>query len=133
MGPPIEPELVTRDLGFIEAGALHVVGRADDMIISGGENVHPTAVEMVLAATPGVRAAAVFGLADTIWGQLVAAALVIDVDFDPTAALAGWYEVLPPYARPRRLVVVDVLPRLPSGKLDRRALAALPSTPVAYR
>jgi O-succinylbenzoic acid--CoA ligase len=53
-----------------------VLGRVDDVIITGGEKVHPAAVERVLTAQPGVRAACVVGLADPEWGQLVAAAVV---------------------------------------------------------
>jgi o-succinylbenzoate---CoA ligase len=131
-GSAITPQLVTRDLGFLDGGALHVVGRVDDMIITGGENVHPTAVEAVLAATPGVRAVAVFGVADAKWGQTVAAALVADAGFDEAGALAHWHRALPPFARPRRVTRIAALPRLPSGKVDRRALAALPTSAITY-
>jgi o-succinylbenzoate---CoA ligase len=131
-GAPIAPELVTADLGFVDDGALTVVGRGDDVIISGGENVHPTQVEAVLAATPGVRATAAFGVADARWGQLVAAALAVSPAFDRDAALAQWHAQLPPHARPRRLALVDELPCLPSGKLDRRRIAALATVAIDY-
>jgi O-succinylbenzoic acid--CoA ligase len=131
-GTPIAPELVTADLGFLEDGVLHVVGRSDDVIISGGENIHPAQVEAVLAACPGVRAAAAFGVPDARWGQLVAAALAVAPTFDRDAALAHWYAQLPPHARPRRIAIVDELPRLPSGKLDRRRIAALPTIAIDY-
>jgi len=131
-GTPIAPELVTADLGFLEDGALHVVGRADDVIITGGENLHPSQVEAVLAATAGVRAACAFGVADERWGQIIGVAIVTDETFDPAAAARGWHERLPPHARPRRLAVVAGLPLLPGGKVDRRACAALPGEPVRY-
>jgi O-succinylbenzoic acid--CoA ligase len=131
-GPPIAPELVTSDLGFVEHGALHVVGRADDVIITGGENVHPSQVEAVLAATPGVSAACVFGVADPRWGQLVAAALAVDSRFDRAAALAHWHTALPPFARPRRLAARTQLPLLASGKIDRAAAARLPAEAIDY-
>jgi O-succinylbenzoic acid--CoA ligase len=131
-GAPIAPELATADLGFVEDGALHVVGRADDVIVTGGENVHPAAIEAVLAATPGVRAACVFGVPDARWGELVAAALVIDGAFDRTAALARWHAALPAHARPRRLARVAALPVLASGKIDRRAAAAFVAEPLEY-
>lgn len=131
-GTPIAPELVTADLGFLADGALHVVGRADDVIISGGENIHPTQVEAVLAATPGVRAAAAFGMADARWGQIVAAAITVEPTFDPVHALGLWYAQLPPHARPRRLATLAELPRLPSGKVDRREVAAVATSPIDY-
>ena len=134
-GAPIAPELVTADLGYTDAtGALHVAGRADDVIISGGENVHPTAVEAVLAATPGVRAALAFGVRDERWGQLVAVALAVDdvATFDLAAAAASWRAALPPHALPRRVALAAALPHGATGKLDRRAAAALPAIAVRY-
>ncbi len=131
-GAPIAPELVTADLGFVEAGALHVLGRIDDVIITGGENVHPLEVEAVLAATPGVRAACAFGVPDPRWGQIVAAALVVEPGFDEAAATARWFAALAPHALPRALAVVPALPLGPTGKVDRRAAAGLPRRAVAY-
>jgi O-succinylbenzoic acid--CoA ligase len=131
-GVPIAPALVTADVGYVDRDAVHVIGRADDVIISGGENVHPIQVEAVLAATPGVREAAAFGVPDPRWGQIVAVAIAADERFDREGALAQWYAALPAHARPRRIVTLDELPRLPSGKLDRRTVAALPTTPVEY-
>lgn len=131
-GTPIAPALETSDLGFVEDGVLHIIGRADDVIITGGENVHPAQVEAVLAATPGVRAAVAFGVPDERWGQLVAAAVAVDASFDRDAALARWHANLPPFARPRRLAVAHELPRLPSGKLDRRQVVTLATSPLDY-
>jgi O-succinylbenzoic acid--CoA ligase len=133
-GAPIAPAFTTADLGDVDdSGALHVAGRSDDVIITGGENVHPSAVEAVLAATPGVRAACAFGVADERWGQIVAAAVAVDPAFDAAAAAAGWQAALPRHALPRRLAVCAELPLLPSGKIDRRAAAALPVSPINYR
>jgi O-succinylbenzoic acid--CoA ligase len=131
-GTPIAPELVTSDLGFLEGDTLHVVGRADDVIISGGENVHPLQVEGVVGATPGVLAAPAVGVADARWGQVVAVAVAVDARFDQAAAIVSWYERLPAFARPRRIALVAELPRLPAGKLDRRNIAALPTSPIEY-
>jgi len=131
-GTAIAPELATADLGFVDDGELHVLGRADDVIISGGENVHPTQVEAVLAATPGVRAAAAFGVPDATWGQVVGAAISVAAGFDRDGAIARWHASLPPHARPRRLVIVEELPRLPSGKLDRRSLGGLGGVQIEY-
>jgi o-succinylbenzoate---CoA ligase len=132
-GAPIAPSFTTSDLGYLAGGALHVTGRRDDVIITGGENVHPAAIEAVLAATPGVRDACAFGVDDERWGQVVAAALVVDPAFDAAAAAAHWRAALPAHARPRRLAICAQLPALPSGKIDRRAAAALPASSVRYR
>jgi O-succinylbenzoic acid--CoA ligase len=131
-GEAIAPSFVTADLGFVD-DVVHVVGRADDVIITGGENVHPNQVEAVLARTRGVREAVAFGIADPRWGQVVAVAVARAAGWDRDAALDEWHASLPPHARPRRLVELDALPRLPSGKVDRRMLSALPSSPVEYR
>ena len=130
-GAPIAPELVTADLGWLD-DSLHVIGRADDVIITGGENVHPAQVEDVVAATPGVVAACAFGVPDERWGQVVGVALAVDAHYDRAAALAAWHAALPAHARPRRLAEVDRLPQLASGKVDRRSAAALATTAVEY-
>jgi len=131
-GTPIAPAFTTADLGHVTGGALHVVGRRDDVIITGGENVHPAAIEVVLAATPGVRAACAFGVPDARWGQVVAAAVVVEPGFDARAAAARWHAALPAHARPRRLAVCAGLPVLPSGKVDRHAASTLPSNVIDY-
>jgi len=109
-----------------------VVGRADDVIVSGGEKVHPSQVEQVLAATPGVRAACAFGIPDDRWGQIVGAALATDAAFDLAAAAARWAAALPAHARPRRVAVVRELPQLPNGKIDRAAARELDQETVLY-
>lgn len=121
--PPLADGFVTRDLGYLRGDRLVVVGRVDDVIITGGENVYPAALEAALTALPGVIAAAVVGLPDPVWGERVAAAVEASpalTEAELVAALATW----PAHHRPRPLVRVDALPRLPSGKLDRRAIAA---------
>lgn len=113
---------LTGDLGrFDAAGNLHVLGRRDEVIISGGENVHPNEVEALLAECPMVTEACVVGVADPRWGQTVAAALVArPVEGDPGAMLDSWArEHLAPHQRPRRLIWLDALPRNATGKIDR--------------
>lgn len=114
----------TSDLAEIGADSrVRILGRADDMLISGGANVHPLDVEARLAACPGVREAGVTGLADPVWGDIVACVYVGDWAADD---IAHWCrETLPGTRRPRRFWRVEQLPRLASGKLDRRALAGL--------
>ena len=131
-GAAIAPAFTTADLGALAGGALTIAGRSDDVIITGGENVHPQAIEAALAATPGVRAACAFGVPDERWGQVVGAALVVEPAFDAAAARAHWRTALPAHARPRRLALCDALPLRPSGKVDRRAAATLPAGPVDY-
>lgn len=131
-GSPIAPEFTTADIGSIDNGLVRVLGRRDDVIITGGEKVHPSVVEEALAATPGVVAACAFAIADPQWGHVVGVAVAVDATFSRPAALAHWHAVLPPHARPRRLAVLPTLPTLPSGKLNRCAIAALPSVEVRY-
>ena len=92
------------DLGRLdEAGYLYLTGRRHDLIISGGVNVYPAEVEAVLAAVPGVRELAVFGLPDEQWGQRVCVAYVADPSVDE-ASLRSVAEVrLAPYKRPEAL------------------------------
>lgn len=117
--------LNTRDVGRIdEDGYIFIEGRADDMICTGGENVHPQAVEEVLIALPGVEECAVFGLPDEHWGQRVAAAVVTDdghalTKADVTQWLTG---KLARYQIPKTILFIDALPRTASGKIKRTDL-----------
>jgi len=113
--------LTAGDLGEIDAdGRLTVLGRADDMLISGGRNIHPQEIESCLAACPGVQDIAVTGLPDPVWGDLVVALVVGPVDND--ALLAHARRHLPSAALPRRIRRLDRLPRNAAGKLERLAL-----------
>lgn len=122
--------LITGDLGRIDAdGNILILGRADDMLVTGGSNVHPTEVEQGLAPCPGLREVAVTGIPDPVWGDLVVALLVGEVD---DATVKDWCHAhLRPAARPRRLVHVTALPRQASGKIDRRQLRQLAQEAVA--
>jgi o-succinylbenzoate---CoA ligase len=118
--------LRTGDLGRVGPdGRLAVLGRTDDLVISGGVNVYPDEVEAVLATHPGVAEAAVAGRPDPEWGQRVVAFVVARDPADPPT-LAGLRafarERLAAAKAPRELVVVPALPRGPSGKLLRRLL-----------
>jgi O-succinylbenzoic acid--CoA ligase len=118
--------LHTGDLGRIHHdGRLVVLGRVDDLVISGGVNVHPDEVEAVLADHPGVAEVAVAGRADPEWGQRVAAFVVArDPGRPPTLEELRAFarERLAPAKAPRELIIVPSLPRGPSGKLLRRLL-----------
>ncbi len=117
----------TRDLGRIDAGGeLHVLGRVDDIIISGGENVVPSEVEAVLEACPGVLEACVFAVSEPRWGELVAAGLRTRVQDTTTLVAAVEREArrrLAPFRRPRYYVCVPEFILGKNGKLDRRETA----------
>ncbi|MGH3115700.1 MAG: class I adenylate-forming enzyme family protein [Gaiellales bacterium] len=115
----------TGDLARLDDdGELWLVGRADDMVISGGENIHPTEVEEVLAGHPHVREVAVIGVADERLGQRVLACVVADggISADELDAHCVASASLAAFKRPREYRFVAQLPRSPSGKLLRRLL-----------
>lgn len=118
---PYDGRFATGDLGRIDDGVLTVVGRRDDCIITGGENVQPEEVEAVLRRHPTVSDAAVAGRPDPEWGAVVSAWVVGDES--EQKALDRWCrERLPPHKVPRRWAFVADLPRSDSGKLVRRLL-----------
>ncbi|MCZ2821959.1 o-succinylbenzoate--CoA ligase [Modestobacter sp. VKM Ac-2977] len=119
----------TRDAGSLDdAGRLTVHGRLDDVVISGGVNVSPQAVEAVLREHPSVTDAVVTGLPDPEWGQRVVAAVVATPGTIPDLAeLRPWVTArLGAPSAPRELTVVDAVPTLHTGKPDRRAVARTP-------
>lgn len=124
--------LNTRDIGHLDAdGYLYVEGRSDDMIVTGGENVHPGEVENVIAQLPQVVECAVYGAPDDKWGLRVSAAVVVrtpdlteaDIDAHCREQLAG-------YKCPKEIRLVSALPRTPTGKIIRKQLHQK-STPVS--
>jgi O-succinylbenzoic acid--CoA ligase len=126
---------VTSDAGEIDGdGRLLVLGRLDDVIVSGGVKVAPASVEAAIRALPGIRDVLVVGVPDADWGQAVAA-LVVPQPRSPERTVAELRAVLtdagalPRTHLPHRLLAVDAIPLLPSGKPDRRAAASLFSAP----
>ncbi len=104
-------------------GYLRIVGRAKELIISGGFNVYPREVEDVLLEHPAVAEVAVVGEPSDEWGEVVVAVVVPTTeDDDPDALLAFAAEHLAPYKRPRRVRYVDALPRNALGKVVRGLL-----------
>jgi len=110
------------DLGRLDDdGFLYLDGRRDDLIITGGVNVYPAEVEQALSSAPGVVEVAVFGVPDERWGQMVCAAVVgqttpEQVKEHAARSLAG-------HKRPKRVYVVDDLPRTLTGKVRRTAIS----------
>ncbi len=121
--PPRRGPLVTNDLGFFDdAGRLVVTGRADDVIITGGVNVHPAAVEAVLAAHPDVVEVAVVGSPDAEWGEVVTAVVVGKPGFSVEALTAHARTHLTPSQLPREWRAVPSIPLLRNGKPDRASI-----------
>ena len=120
----VDGELVTPDLGQLtDDGCLEVLGRADDVVVSGGENVALAAVAAALLAHPRLRDAAVVAVADPEWGQRVVAVVVPHGPAPSLAELRAWVgERVSRAGAPRELVVVDALPVAGPGKVDRQAL-----------
>jgi len=115
----------TGDAGRLdEDGDLWIDGRVDDMIISGGENIHPLEVEDALARHPAVREVAVIAAPDDRLGQRVVAVVVADAALEAADldAFCLASETLARFKRPREYRFVDALPKSPSGKLLRRVL-----------
>lgn len=117
--------LGTGDLGHVDAdGLLHVDGRADDMVVSGGENVFPRPVEELLAQLPQVREVAVIGVPDVEFGQRLAAYLVLHpgqpLDADEVREYVRHY--LARFSVPRDVHFLEELPRTATGKVIPRLL-----------
>ncbi|MCB9671174.1 MAG: GNAT family N-acetyltransferase [Alphaproteobacteria bacterium] len=113
----------TGDLGSVSTdGWFRVVGRAKDLVISGGLNVYPREVEAKLLKLEGVREVAVFGVPDEDLGERVAAAVVCDGPWEPQRLQATLREQVAPYKLPRRWFRVDDLPRNTMGKVGKAEL-----------
>lgn len=115
----------TRDVGVVEHGVLRVLGRSDDVLVTGGVNVAPAAVEAALAGLPGVGQVCVVGVPDAEWGQAVVAVVVPDPGHRPDLGTVrdAVARTLGAAAAPRHLVLVDHLPERGPGKVDRTAVA----------
>lgn len=116
---------LTTDIGQLDRdGRLVVLGRADEVIVTGGEKVAPAAVEAALAAHPAVAEVAVVGVPDEEWGARVVAVVVLRAGEVLTLEQVREHvgALLPRVAAPRELRVVEALPLLTSGKIDRGRL-----------
>lgn len=116
--------LRTGDLGDIdEEGRVTVHGRADDVIVTGGENVSPASVEARLSDMDGVSQALVFGEPDALWGEIVCVALVAS---GPESVVRKQLADVPlaTFERPRRVAFFGSFPLLANGKVDRRQVVA---------
>jgi fatty-acyl-CoA synthase len=117
--------LHTGDLGTRDSdGDYYIMGRKKDMIITGGENVYPLEVEHLISQHPAVKETAVFGLPDHKWGEMVTAVIVLREGMTLTenelkehcSGKLGRYKV------PKKIVIVDELPKTPVGKIDKKEM-----------
>lgn len=115
---------ITGDLGRLdEDGYVHIVGRSKDLIISGGYNIYPKEVELILDDQPGVLESAVIGVPHPDFGEGVVAVVVPDgADFDAEKTLANIKPLIARFKQPKQIVVVDALPRNTMGKVQKKAL-----------
>jgi long-chain acyl-CoA synthetase len=116
----------TGDIGYQDAeGYLYILDRVKDMIVTGGENVYSGEVEAVIYEHPAIREAAVFGIPDAKWGELVMACVVLkpSVALSVDELIAHCHRSLASYKVPRRVEFSDLeLPKTGSGKILKRAL-----------
>jgi O-succinylbenzoic acid--CoA ligase len=116
---PADTWHATGDLGDLHDGRLRLVGRAAELIVSGGENVAAPEVEAILAQHPAIGEACVVGVPDATWGEAVAAAVVARQPIT-VAELDAWIGPrLAGFKRPRRWLLVAALPRTALGKVQR--------------
>ncbi len=116
---------VTGDLGvFDEDGYLTIVGRSKDLIISGGYNIYPKEIELLLDAQPGVLESAVIGVPHPDFGETVLGLLVAEPEArpDPQRILQEIAPALARFKHPRKLIVVPELPRNTMGKVQKNSL-----------
>lgn len=121
--------LRTGDIGCLDArGRLRITGRAKEMIIRGAENIYPAEIEIRLRAHPSVADAAVFGLPDPVYGESVAAALVLHqgADVPSDVELQAWCRAeLAPFKTPKTWRFVDAMPMTAAGKIQKFRLREL--------
>jgi O-succinylbenzoic acid--CoA ligase len=121
---PLESPWESGDRGDVAAdGRVKISGRADRVIITGGEKVDPARVEQALLASGLIKEAVVLGMVDARWGEVVTACVIGPASTEAALRLAC--EALEPAARPRRYVFVPSMPTNASGKPDREAIAKL--------
>ena len=109
------------------SGYVQIVGRAKDLIISGGFNVYPKEVELVIDDLPGVAESAVIGLPHGDFGEAVAAVVVLRVDAEhrdltEEAVIAACRGELAAFKTPKKVIFVDALPRNSMGKVQKNQL-----------
>ncbi|MEL6648256.1 MAG: malonyl-CoA synthase, partial [Pseudomonadota bacterium] len=116
---------ITGDLGRVDNdGYVHIVGRNKDLIISGGYNIYPKEIELILDDQPGVLESAVIGVPHADFGETVVAVLVPDpgTQADIPAIEAAAAAALARFKQPRKYIVLNELPRNTMGKVQKNIL-----------
>jgi malonyl-CoA/methylmalonyl-CoA synthetase len=117
---------ITGDMGCMdEAGAIRIVGRAKDVVITGGLNVYPAEVEAATEALPGIAECAVIGVPHPDFGEGVVAVVTARPGApapDEAALRAALRDTLAAFKQPKRVFVVDALPRNAMGKVRKNVL-----------
>ena len=114
----------TGDRGVLEDGYLYLQGRLKEMILRGGENISPYEIEDVLVAHPAVADAVCFAIEDPTYGEVVGAAVSLKADATEAALSDHCRERLAAFKVPTVIHVLEEIPRTPTGKLQRRRMAA---------
>jgi acyl-CoA synthetase (AMP-forming)/AMP-acid ligase II len=115
----------TGDRGVLDGGYLRLEGRLKEMILRGGENISPAEIEDVLLAHPAVADAVCFGVEDERYGEEVSAAVALSGEADERLLTAHCRARLATFKVPRTIHILPHIPRTPTGKLQRRRVAAL--------
>ena len=119
--------LAMGDIGYVdEQGFLFIIDRKKDLIISGGENIHPREVERALERHEAVKQCAVIGIPDERWGEAVCACVVLNEGHAPQAdeLVEHCRKLIASYKKPKKIVFMEQLPRLAMGKVDKPSLRA---------
>jgi len=130
-GPLVVNKITTTDMGHVaESGRVHLAGRADTVINSGGKKIDPREIEEILVAAPYIKEAAVVGVTDARWGEAVAAVVVTldghNNDIEEFQRLDSWCaEHLVRWKRPKKWRRVTALPKTSLGKLRHGAIRDL--------
>ncbi len=103
--------------------AFQLIGRLKEMINRGGEKISPAELDLVLLTHPAVTEAVCFGFAHPSWGEEVAAAVVLKEPATEADLLAFCKERVAEFKRPKKIHIVETIPRTATGKIQRRAVA----------
>jgi len=116
-----------------EQQVYRIVGRLKELIISGGFNIYPLEIEIEIDRFPGVRASAVVGIPDEARGEITAAFIEAEAGFDTDALLAALREQLASFKIPKRVTVIEALPRNALGKVEKHKLVRDAASAAATR
>ncbi len=121
--------LHTGDIGYIENGLLFTLGRRNDLIVCGGENIYPAEIEAHLQTIEGIKEACVIGIPEEEWGEIVVAIVVPakgrDLDHLKMEIVESTKKSLGSFKKPREIIFLDSLPKTSTGKIIRKKLRGM--------